>query len=282
MLKSIFVSLYIMLLHSTLIYAIYLGFNQSFDIIVFGLIFCALPGVLVFDILLALKPVARTAKHLHVITMVMITGFVLLIYGMFQQATMSPITMVLSILCIIGWLFYDYWFSKFKHRDSEQLKKGRPLPNLQLQTIEGRKVETDQFKGRPCVYLFYRGNWCPLCMAQIQEIAALYQTITETGTRILLISPQPEKHTQKLASKFEVAFTFLVDKNHDAAKNLNIYAENGLPFGLQLFGYDSDTVLPTLIVTDPNGRILFADLTDNYRVRPEPQTIIDILAANSV
>ncbi|MFO1228719.1 hypothetical protein [Roseateles sp.] len=35
-------------------------------------------------------------------------------------------------------------------------------------------------------------------------------------------------------------------------------------------GYDSDTVMPTVVITAPGGRILWADETDNYRVLPEP------------
>ena len=33
---------------------------------------------------------------------------------------------------------------------------------------------------------------------------------------------------------------------------------------MQLLGYDSDTVLPTVIITDQGGRILWAHETDNY------------------
>ncbi len=42
-------------------------------------------------------------------------------------------------------------------------------------------------------------------------------------------------------------------------------------------GYDSDTVLPTVIITDEKGKIIFVDLTDNYRVRPEPETFLQII-----
>ncbi len=40
--------------------------------------------------------------------------------------------------------------------------------------------------------------------------------------------------------------------------------------GLQLLGYESDTVLPTVILTNASGHIFFSDQTDNYRARPEP------------
>jgi hypothetical protein len=35
--------------------------------------------------------------------------------------------------------------------------------------------------------------------------------------------------------------------------------------------------MPTVIVTNASGTILFTDQTDNYRVRPEPDIYISIL-----
>jgi len=115
-------------------------------------------------------------------------------------------------------------------------------------------------------------------MAQIKEIAVQYQQLADHGVQIVLISPQPHKHTQKLAQRFEVPFIYLVDSGNKVARQLNLLAKNGLPFGMQLLGYDSDTVMPTVIITDDEGKIIFADLTDNYRVRPEPETFMRVLS----
>ncbi|MBW2550119.1 MAG: hypothetical protein JRE73_04995 [Deltaproteobacteria bacterium] len=48
---------------------------------------------------------------------------------------------------------------------------------------------------------------------------------------------------------------------------------------MDTLGYDSDSVLPTVVITDPSRRIIFVDLTDNYRVRPEPSTFLAALDA---
>ncbi|MDX8400145.1 MAG: hypothetical protein R8K20_07840 [Gallionellaceae bacterium] len=41
--------------------------------------------------------------------------------------------------------------------------------------------------------------------------------------------------------------------------------------------YDSDTVLPTVIITDKNRKILWVHETDNYRIRPEPDVYLEVL-----
>ena len=61
------------------------------------------------------------------------------------------------------------------------------------------------------------------------------------------------------------------------AKQLDIFHENGLPTGFQALGYNSDVIMPTVIITDKNNNIIFTDLTDNYRVRPEPNTFLKII-----
>ncbi len=47
--------------------------------------------------------------------------------------------------------------------------------------------------------------------------------------------------------------------------------------GLQTLGYNKDTVIPTVIITDKDGKLIYVDLTDNYRVRPEPEIFIKII-----
>ena len=111
----------------------------------------------------------------------------------------------------------------------------------------------------------------------IKEISAQYRELSERGVRVCLVSPQPQKHTESLAKRFEVPFDFLRDRDNAAAKVLEIAAEHGVPAGMEMLGYEADTVLPTAVIVDKDGIIRFADLTDNYRVRPEPTTFIKVL-----
>ncbi len=71
-------------------------------------------------------------------------------------------------------------------------------------------------------------------------------------------------------------FTVLVDKDNRVAEELGIAVKNGVPVGIP-GGYSPDSVLPTLVVTNEKGTILFSDQTDNYRVRPEPDIFLAIL-----
>jgi len=41
-------------------------------------------------------------------------------------------------------------------------------------------------------------------------------------------------------------------------------------------------IMPTILMTDTTGKIIFVDLTDNYRERPEPTTFYNIQDAHSL
>jgi peroxiredoxin len=146
-----------------------------------------------------------------------------------------------------------------------------------LESMDGHIVSSESFKAKPHLLLFYRGNWCPFCTAQVEELAAAYKRLEEIGISVVLISPQSIKKNQALAARFDVPMVFLRDRHNAAAKQLGILHEWGTPMGMQVLGYESDTVLPTVILTDKQGQIVFSDQTDNYRVRPDPVTFEAVL-----
>jgi len=118
-------------------------------------------------------------------------------------------------------------------------------------------------------------------MAQIKEVATQYKKLSSLGAKVVLCAPQPEKNTQALADKFDVPFIFLTDVDNRAAKALGIEMKNGLPAGMEMLGYEKDTLYPTVIITDATGSIIYSDLTNNYRIRPEPEDFIEVLSRHA-
>lgn len=182
-------------------------------------------------------------------------------------------------ITVLGWFTYLRWYSVFSHRNAEALKTGNILPDFRLESLDGHVVSSESFKAKPHLLLFYRGNWCPFCTAQIKELANAYQRLEKLGLSIVLISPQSIRKNQSLADRIEAPMTFLRDRNNLAARQLGILHEWGTPMGLQLLGYQSDTVMPTIVLTNALGEIVFTDQTDNYRVRPEPEVFEALLKA---
>lgn len=275
MFKSIFVSMYMMAAMLITVFATISLINSGDYISWGGVILTTAPFILVISRVMLFKSTARTSARFPLLTVLAVAGVIVAAWGYAEGG--SPLAPLLALGGLAGFLVYAYWYSSFSERASRQLQPGQSLPEFELLDIAGESVSSSTLTDRPVIWMFYRGNWCPLCMAQIKEIAGQYQQLQDMGVRVALVSPQPHKFTVGLASKFDVAFDFLTDEQNKAARTLGIAHPDGLPMGMQVLGYDSETVLPTVIITDTGGRILWAHETDNYRIRPEPELFLAVL-----
>lgn len=201
------------------------------------------------------------------------------LYSIFQSydqqvASAAPI---LAMLCLSGWAAYITWYSDLGDRSKDRIKEGKKLPRIELEDYNGKALSSDDWKGEKRLVIFYRGNWCPICTAQVKELGDFEKDFNELGVRITLISPQSHQKSLKHAKSVGLDYDFLVDVDNRAAKTLGILAENGLPAGFQLLGYETDVPKPTTFVLDEHGKVIFADLTTNYRLRTRPEDILSAL-----
>lgn len=279
-LRSLFISVFPFTALLVLIYGMVQFYSLGFSWGILGIILMS-AAIAIFFAGIFIKPRARTDANLKLPSLGLAIGLLISVISLFIEKA-NLVQIVTIIILGIGWILYLKWYSIFKDRRNETLEVGNQLVEFQLENSYKEQVSSSSFLGNPSIFLFYRGNWCPLCMAQIKEIAAQYEELDKLGVSTVLISPQPHKHTKKLADKFNLNFHFLVDYKNKVAKQLGILAKNGIPAGFQVLGYDSDTVMPTVVITNKEGKIIFADLTDNYRVRPEPELFLKIIKESIV
>lgn len=272
-LKSAYISGYITIAVLAAAYAIYHAEEASI-LATAGALISVVPFLLMLGYFF-LVGAARTSANLKSLILMSGAGVIAALVG-HLSGTDGLIPLGIALTGLLGNVIYIFWYSRFGREKNLLLEVGKPLPDFELETEEGYKVPSEIFRKQPSLLMFYRGNWCPLCMAQIKEVARMYRKLEERGIKIYLVSPQSHEQTATLAQRFDVPMNFLVDKNNQAADTLQIKAEGGLPLGLQALGYDSDTVMPTVVMTDENGIIIYADLTDNYRVRPEPEDFLKV------
>jgi peroxiredoxin len=269
--KSIFITLYSVGAMVATVHIVINIFNNGLNSAWTGALVGTLPASIFFSNLLLRKNIARTSSNLPLIIILGFAGMI--ISAILPQAGVFPFYYAVGFGAV-GSLLYVFWYSRID-RSEAKITEGDTLPDFTLFTSKGEAVESSILRKQPSLILFFRGNWCPLCMAQIKEIAASYKELDQRGVKIFLVSPQSDGQSRHLAKQFNVPMQFLVDKNLQAATKLGLIHKDGTPMGM--IGYESDTVMPTAILTDKNGDVIFADLTDNYRVRPEPQTFLDIL-----
>ena len=233
---------------------------------------CAAP-VAFFATVFAL-PIARTSPNLHAVLGAGIAGTLL---SVVLGGGLAPApTLMAGTIGVVGTLLYVYWYSRFTVPDDAALRAGAMLPAFTL-VEDGREVASGALLEKPALWIFYRGNWCPLCVAQVREISAQYRELARRGVEVFLVSPQPEANTAALAAKCDAPMRFMTDRGNRAATVLGILEKAGVPAGMQIFGYDSDVPRPTVFITAKGGSVLYCDLSENYRIRPEPAQYFAVL-----
>ena len=219
----------------------------------------------------------RTARQMPSVLMAGGLGLAISIAGAIQSPDAATLPLAYSaLLAAICQPLYVFWYSKLE-RGASTLTTGEPLPDFELQTPEGASITSAEIATRPTVWLFFRGNWCPLCTAQIKEVAGQYREIEARGAQVVLVSSQPHDNTISLSKRFDAPMRFMVDEGLRAARALGIVHTDGTPAGLEFIGYDRDTALPTVFISDADGRVVWKHETDLYRVRPEPETFLQVL-----
>lgn len=279
--KGMYVSTYLTLAVVATGYSVYQLAQEPFSWGWAGVLLTTVPFLFVLVKAFIFQNIARTPAHMN-------TNIILGAFGVsvalvsFALGLDGFMPSAISIAMLVAYLVYDFWYSNLEREESELLLVGRDLPDFTVYRADGTALDSASLAGSPALILFFRGNWCPFCVAQIKEIVANYQQLADKGVQTLFISPQTEKHTADLAKKFNVPCEFLSDRNNQAADKLGIAADGGLPVGMEALGYDSDTVMPTALIVDASGTIIYSDQTSNYRVRPEPQEYLAILAKHGL
>lgn len=280
LLKSIFISIFSLANTAILAVGVWMLLRRANPAAWFGVVIAAMPfSIVIGRIMFANRP--RTKAHFPASAIIAIGGTLMAVFGWTAQGA-EIVAPILAATALSGLLAYDFWYSKLKRGTASRITIGKALPDFVVKRVGGGILRPADLAGKPAILIFYRGNWCPLCMAQIRELAGEYNRLESLGVRVCLISPQPHTFSVDLAEKVGVNFEYFTDEDNMSARILGIESRNGIPIGMQLMGYSSHTVLPTVIITDAEGKVIWADQTDNYRVRPEPQTYFEVLRGAGV
>lgn len=216
------------------------------------------------------RPYSRVVRFIAIPVVMALLGAVLAVIEMRPLPTFYTL-----FFGVGGVLVYVFWYTYLDRSDNVLLRKGAQLPDFELTSLQGDVVSTSNFLGRQVLWVFFRGNWCPMCQAQLADLANEYDALRERGIEVVLVSPQNRERSAALQSRLGASMQFYVDDNNQAAHKLGIVHRYGVPLGI--LGYGQDTVLPTVLMTDEAGKLIYVDLTDNFRIRPRAEALKEVL-----
>jgi thiol-disulfide isomerase/thioredoxin len=113
-----------------------------------------------------------------------------------------------------------------------------PAPDWQLNTIEGKAVSLQQFRGQPVVLLFW-ATWCPYCKKLMPGLQRLQQKYADKGLQVVMIDYNEDEGADVVGTLAARGITLLNVIGGDAvAEHYNVGA------------------VPTTFFIDRKGRVV--------------------------
>lgn len=172
------------------------------------------------------------------------------------------------------------------------LRAGDKSPDFELADQNGARLRAAELlqKGK-LVVCFFRGRWCPFCVAQLEAMNAIHTQIQRGGALLVGISPQTVHQSYLMAHQHRFRFPLLSDTANKLARQFGLayrvpeYQQEiyqrafvNLPFA----NGDSswELPIPATYVIGQDSSIEYAAANPDYTERPEPGKILQILSGS--
>lgn len=176
-------------------------------------------------------------------------------------------------------------------------KVGDTLPEFELPIVAGPGAGgafklSEGLKKGPVVVVFYRGGWCPYCNLTLKHWKRNLPALKAKNATIVAISPEKPEVATEVASKNEIEFPVLWDRNLEVARNKfnivftlpeNIQKLYG-GFGVDLAGTQDRTdkgegelPMPATFAAKPDGKIVFSFAPAFYSRRADAADVLATL-----
>lgn len=172
--------------------------------------------------------------------------------------------------------------------DISPLLVGESLPNTELTSVDGSKHEILELAAKkPTVFLVYRGGWCPFCNAHLAEIQGVQSDIVELGYQILAVSPDSPENLINTVDDKQLSYRLFSDSNCDFIKAAGIAFQAPERSAERLVDWSGGLnegllPVPSVFVTDREGKILFEYINPDYRTRISADLLIAVLKSLAI
>ena len=166
--------------------------------------------------------------------------------------------------------------------EQQILPVGSLAPEFALPDANGRIVRSaDLLALAPLIVTFFRGRWCPYCMAELAAWRDLYPELRRRGALLVAISPQTVHQNSLLLQQHPLPFPVLSDSECAIAERFRVAYTvpeyhrqhyRRILVNIPFMNGDSSwrLPLPATFLLQRDGRIAFAQAYADFRVRPEP------------
>jgi peroxiredoxin len=169
------------------------------------------------------------------------------------------------------------------------VRAGETAPPFRLQCGHGGFIDLSELRDRgPVVISFFRGDWCPFCVLELEALAHVHSDIERLGATLIALSPQARSKSSPLGGDGELPFPTLYDPGCKIALRYRIaltvprqfraaYLALGYPSPAKARSQSWVLPIPATYVLDGTGLIVLSYLDADHTTRLDPAEIVAAL-----
>ena len=136
------------------------------------------------------------------------------------------------------------------------------------------------------VIVFYRGQWCPICMPHLRKLQKDLTKVENKGASILIITPEKQENIQKTRLKTGITIPVIYDENYKIMVDFDVafLPTKGLRFMYNIIlradlknaqSDDSQTLpVPATFIIDTDGKVIWRHFNRDYKKRASVNEIL--------
>ncbi|OYY72885.1 MAG: peroxiredoxin [Sphingomonas sp. 28-63-12] len=122
------------------------------------------------------------------------------------------------------------------------LDEGEKIPEIELTTSSGGKVNLRSYVGAPFVLYFYPKDDTSGCTREAQDFSQHLKEFGSLGTAVLGVSKDPPIKHQKFIDKYDLTVPLATDDDSAAMEAFGVWVQKSM-YGKSYMGIDRSTFL---------------------------------------
>jgi len=178
---------------------------------------------------------------------------------------------IAGLACAVSAFFFFLTFMSGLPDQRAAVAVGARAPDFRALDSDGREFRLSALAGSRVLLKFFRGTWCPYCVADLRLWSERSGDLRELGLSLVAVSHDTVEDLRRFKRNRDWDMTLVADPDLEVIRRYNLQNHNFTPKG----GPFRDMAIPTTVLIDADGKVLWMSQATDFRVRAHPEKILD-------
>jgi len=172
-------------------------------------------------------------------------------------------------------------------RECNGLSVGDTVKDFSGTDQDGNVIQLSKLleKGK-VVVLFYRGQWCPICMPHLRKLQDSLEKIKDKNASIFIVTPEKQENIDKTILKTNITIPIIYDADYKIMEQFDVAFKPSASLRMvyntvlradlsHAQSDDSQTLpVPATFIVDKDSKVIWRHFERNYAKRSNPEDIL--------